>query len=312
MEETKQILLEWKKKFTQIDDFNTLNGPYRTNVIKAIENIHTLATLVKASQEKIKQNCKTYIEQNRKRLFLQYWLSTARKYLYNHLYNHGRLYESTTIHPNFEYEWLKAVQQETMDRYDASYENAKKLVFNAINEFGSPSQEELDKHKDIACDTDDWFGCWLCEKIEANWKKQLQDQVRNSNNIFVNKSLQEEFINYMLSENRFQISDEWVPPDIYGYDYKLGEIILTEGHYYIHNEIQRKGAFNENKTAVQNMKNLLEIINSSWNLYYERDLETKSEFKIFIYIWSFIDVFPYIIDLDLALCKKIEETFLTY
>ena len=312
MEETKQILIQWKKQYTQIDDFNTLNGPYRTNVVKAIQNIHELATVVKVNQETIRQNCKTYIQENRKRLFLQFWLSAGRKYLYNHLYNHGRLYESNTFHPNFEYEWFKAVQQESMDKYDTSYENAKKLVFSAIREFNSPSQEELDKHKDKPCDTDDWFGCWLCERIEDSWKKQLQAQVRNSNNIFVNKTIQEEFINYMLLENRFQISDEWIPPDIYGYDFKLREIILTEGHYYIHNEMQRTRVFNENKTAVQNMKNLLEIINSSWNLYYEQSLDKKTDFKIFIFIWSFIDVFPYIIDLDLALCRKIEETFLTY
>jgi len=124
----------------------------------------------------------------------------------------GQFYNPQFYNPQF-------YNSELFNNYDIDIQNAITLANNAVKRFDiklCDDEEILKIHRNKPCEGNAWY-CDLCDIQELNWKRKLQQNCKNTNNIFLNPVLQKEFIplwSAHIPEEEYAI---WEPIKEYGY-----------------------------------------------------------------------------------------------
>lgn len=102
---------------------------------------------------------------------------------------------------------------------DIDFRVAYDIVVSAISHMDYEYCDDpniLEIHKEKPCTGDGCF-CDLCETAADAWVKKIREDVGAINNIFLNPSLTDAFINTFMNASEFVVPNDWVP--IYGANY---------------------------------------------------------------------------------------------
>lgn len=282
MNEIQTNILQWRKMYNLITDFNKKTSLQYTNVIDTSTNIKQLANSIKSNISNIKTVINTYLVENRREIWLRYWIQGTSSLL-THKLNGYKYPSSYIIDPLFENEWSTVENTVFPETYNVLYSNALSIIDKVKSKSSLLDCDDpkiLAIHEGKECQTGRW-GCSMCEQISNKWNYKLINEALNTNNIFLNIKLQEEFIQY--AKNVITIPDSWEPPKNLA--------------------CSKTNTFKINATKIQNMR---EFIGSLYNWGLSYRLKTDSHYSTFISLWSYVDEIESVLDNDLEVFSKIE------
>jgi len=274
MDDIQSNINKWKKVYTTITEFDKKTSVQYTNVISTSNNIKDLATTIKSNIPTFKTIINQYLLDNRKEIWLRYWIQETSTLLIHKL-NGYRYHISYIVDPLFEKEWSTVENMVFPDTYNTLYRNAVAIIDTVKSKkslLDCDDQSILALHEGKECQRNSW-GCGICERMSYNWNQKLIKEALNTNNIFLNTKLQEEFIQY--AKNIITIPDSWEP---------------AKKHTC---SIQK--TYKNNATTIQNLR---ELIGSMYNWGLSHRLKTDSEYSTFISMWSYMDEITPVLDND--------------
>lgn len=305
----KHIIEKWLSLQTSIHEFHNPKSIYTHNVIEAIKRIRALGKFIEENEEGMQTWLQEYLQRNREEVFLRYWLETGNEYLLKYLEDKR---ENGHIHSRIT-EWASMFENAAFPTYDGSFDKAKTIVKTIIRRMDPDlcdDEETLAIHKDKQCVSNGWY-CDYCEDLEQSWKQKLIQQAKQSNNVFLNKSLHDNFIKEVLQSSIVhRIPNPWAFPKIYNGLYAFFEKpIETKEEMFEKAKKQRSVYQVQGKTPFQSCTELLSMLSmycTGWSIQLRA---TDSEWHVFRYMMNKLETLLYVIPLDLAKCKEIEEMF---
>jgi hypothetical protein len=301
-EKVSELIKEWKIKYTAIKDFENKESPYYNNVFRAIQCCRETATFLTETIPLLKQWVYNYLEHNRNQIWLRIWIKNATDSILLPLEDTRYI---TKLHHRFLLEWPGNIQYNS-ELYSIDYNEAKEKAIEITEKIDLDNcdiPEILSIHEGRACESNGWF-CWICDDMQIKWEKHLQTNIKKTKNIFINKSLQEDFINSC----EVNIPRTWYPPKLYGDNYSM---TYSKNEFYESALKSRREYSIISNTPVQSIKTVLLNVShySSSGWYLQWNTKTDTEINTFLALWSLLDVLPFCIDLDLKKCNEIMALF---
>jgi hypothetical protein len=277
MEEIKSTVLKWNTICNNIADFNRKGRPLYTNVLEVIKNIKEFTNDIKLNRDRFNSILNQYLSENRAEIWIQFWIEHAKK---DELHT---TYRPSPLNPSFEYEWTTYLVN-IDPKYDVSYENAQTMMnrmksLRDISNCDDPAILAI--HEGLECEGNGWF-CWHCDSMESKWDNKLLNELKSSNNVFLNPTLEKEFINY--AKDILVIPESWAPP--------------TE--YSCYNGPEYKDGW----TTIQCIKAIVES-DHYWSSLY--NIRRNSDYSIFISMWSYINTVTAVLDIIVYKCNTFLE-----
>jgi hypothetical protein len=264
MEEIKTTVLKWNGIYSKIENFNRKGNPLYTNVLEVIKNIKELANDITVCRDRFNVILNQYLSENRAEIWLRFYIENPKN-------------------PYFEQEWATYLAGRSVDpKYDISYENSQDMT-NRMKSLRSISycddSEILAVHEGRECEGNGWF-CWYCDDMESRWHNKLLNELKSSNNVFLNPVLQAEFVEY--AKGILGIPESWSPP--IEYTFYSGPV------------------YKDGWTRIQCMKEIVESI-YYWGSMYK--IKTTSDYSIFISVLSYINTVPPILEIIVNKCDSL-------
>lgn len=275
MDEVQAAVIQWRKSYEAILEFNTKTSQHYTNVTIARDRIRDLANSINTNIHSFKVTINQYLQDNRNEIWLRYWIQDTSESLLHKL-NGYRYLISFTVNPMFEQEWSAVENIIFPDSYDTLYKNALSILSavhskKSLLECDDPTIMAV--HEGKECQDNSW-GCGMCDRMSYTWNQKLIKEALNTNNIFLNTKLQEEFIQY--AKNVIVVPDSWEPVKKYTSPVQITHI--------------------PGGTAIQNLRELIGSM-YTWGLSYR--LNTRSHYSTFMSLWSYLDEIAPVLDNDL-------------
>jgi hypothetical protein len=238
-----------------------------------------------------------YLEKNRQYCWLKYGTDIISKYIAN-----PREYP---LPANVDKTWSLFFDKPLISA-DISFENALELDKHFNNKCKMSMCDDvaiLGIHEGKECSNNGWY-CDYCEDMSYAWEKKVEQERTSSKNIFLNPILRDKFIQEYMDTYTSAPAD-WEPPENYGYCYKDN---LTYNKYKITSIAEYSRAIREERqrylgkglTPVQYLQHFVQQITNSgtgYSILYSRGTR-KSDYEIFLILWTLIDVIYFMIDTD--------------
>lgn len=274
MEEIKTTVLKWNAIYNKIKEFNQKGSPLYTNVLEVIKNIKELVNDITVCRDRFNVILNQYLSENRAEVWLRFWIEHTKK-------------KPIPLNTSFEHEWATYLPLRSVDpKYDISYENAQSMT-NRMESLRSISNCDdptiLAIHEGRECEGNGWF-CWHCDDMESRWHDKLLNELKSSNNVFLNTVLESEFIEYAKGIVAILIPDSWTPP------------IESNSSPYVGPE------YKDGWTTIQCIREILHR-NYDWGPSY--NIYSKSEYSIFISVLSYINTVPPILEKIVNKCDSL-------
>jgi hypothetical protein len=306
MEHIKPLIETWNKYHKEVYAFQQVGGPWHNDVQHAIENIKAYSNFLKENYNTFNTWMMNYLEINRNKIFLRYWVEHGNAKVESILENRFSIH----LHPSFNTECSTYIPQVSFTR---AFEESSWAVahFDSSN---CDDPEILAIHESSqgvrkTCHGDGW-GCWDCEDMQYKWRDKLIKQVLEINNVFANKKLHQKFI----EETEINLPNTWMPPKIYE---KKNKYNYNEQNIYNKDEfcsyIKEKREKDYNKADLEDKKYVMTtrqfLDKMTWNIYCTWKVCEKYDdpYNIFISLWNLLDVLPFLLELEMDYLHRAEE-----
>ena len=277
MDEVCEILETWKKLVNQIHRFENSIHLFHKDNEPVIKDIRETGTYILEHIPLLKACCANYLEEHRSEIFLRFWL--------NHIYSYNKytitgesICNNKFLHPSYK-DWFRYFPKDDFEKARALAEEvgSKRDVEYADEEIKA-------HHKDKICGTWD-MGCDWCDDIEVMWHQKLY-KIFDTPNIFLNKSLHEDFI-----KTHKDLVIDCDPPKIY---------VGIHQEYTYEETLKYIDSFRKDY-SIEKMRDVMCYGDVGWKIYLS-DVYVANDYRIFCALWSYLDVLSYIITKDLEYC----------
>lgn len=219
----------------------------------------------------LKQWCEEYLEANRAKLRISFWLEHGWVVTKRSMANREFLFEASLLHRSFKQEWNE-ILEELGNPPEASFQNAVEAIGEAyeIHDIACCNVKEiLDKHEGKPCISNGWY-CDYCEDQEYAWRDLLKKRLEASGNVFLNKEAKEIFLKRAVEA--ISNHSTWEPPAS-------------------NPQIQRDTYATELKRAKEFVDYMIDFAKWRRNLFSHEG----NPFHMFVHTWCFVKQFESLI-----------------
>lgn len=288
-EEIQTILNKWNELYENIEHFNNEKSVYNKNWMYLIKSCRILSEYIYNNIDILKEWWNEYLKENRNELFIRFSL----KYISDRLLKgiDWRCYSTSAIKPEIIEQWAQIFPI-------SHYEEAKEIVKTTLSkkdEKFCDDPEILKIHEGKEHYGYNW-GCYYCDEVQDKWENKLYDSIKNSNNIFLNRTLQEDFI----QKNKTSIDiGEWIPIRVCDY------YDSVEEYHDLNKNTREELNKLSGKTQYQMSEKYFKECLYEWRVSYKIKFDTP--FNLFYTLWPFLENILYYVEKDLEFMKKIES-----
>lgn len=310
MIDIKPVLEEWHKLYKEVEAVSDKKSNVYRNVTEGVQRLRRCGNYILFNLPAIKEWCEDYLSANRKEVWLRFWLSHASEHFLDKV---DDTRYGTVLSPNFAEEWA-AVMTGWVDSsggFDVSIASLKSLM-NEMHEkmdvLFCDVPEIRAIHEGLECVSNGWY-CDYCDDTEFRWHRYLRTEIKKSRNIFLNREIQEEFVQGALADPDIVIPETWRPPVIFP-QRTLVEHTLN-WHHIRQSYTSRLGG-----TPIQYLSDVLEPVTSytdggwwfcsSGRLYFRAPTQL-TDFLNFFKIWPHLTTLAEIVAVDLKQVAVIEQ-----
>jgi hypothetical protein len=257
------ILFEWTRLYEEVFKCEDDESEYFQNTRYSIDACRDLAGFLIKNKVDIMDWSWEYLETHRKEAWVRWHLSRGYEYLYYLLRGPFSIQDPPEG-------WDEVVQD--ISGFKIGFRDAKAVVTGTLARIplsNCDDPEILLQHAGIPCEYNGWF-CWYCDVQECAWRNKLHKQIRENENVFLNKETNEKCLEWCLANlDAITVPEGWTPP--------------TPPHSAEIPQSPRRG-----QTAAQAMKSVRDRIrrysNTAW--HYAGFYKTDTDFDIFMMIWE--------------------------
>jgi hypothetical protein len=306
MESVRQFLLQYKsipRKKLQYDWHNNVhdNVEYSLKVMEFIEK----------NMEMLEESVESYLKMGRSSsYFLKDWLQYGMNVLSAHLRGH-----KDKLPDDVAETWKLFFDEDfpTFEGLTISFQATKRLVKernDMCSLYNCDDKDILEIHANKKCDC--WYMCSLCEEQEYAWKKIIEKRFSFSNNIFMDKSSQDAFIEKWVLKHSINDIHKWPPTKVYYEASHYQSRYMLNEKKEIHDfaemcalikKDRKKYKEIQGQTPIQCYESMSHDIQQFFNSIQVSD----SDFTIFMKLWNQLELVPIWLAYDKARCKEILE-----
>lgn len=305
----REIVNKWTELLNKILHIQLEHSPHYNNCVYAIKSADEFLSYAESVIPQLREWVFEYLDNNRQYCWLKYGIDTICNYIANP--------RESPLPADIDKTWALFFDKPSPvpNKYDISFESALALdkYFNRKRTMSMCDDKSiLEIHKDKECCNNGWY-CDYCEDMSYAWEKKVEKERTSSDNIFLNPTLREEFIQeYMHTHNNTAV--DWEPPGNYGYYYKDNLTynkckITCIAEYYKAITEERQRYLQKGLTPIQYLHHFVQQITNSgtgYSILYRYNMH-KSDYEIFVILWTLIDIIYFMIDADrkcIALFKE--------
>lgn len=286
-EELCSILEEWNSQIKIIQGFNAPNTFSYGNVNLCVDRFRNLADYLRTHLSTLREWMMTYLKENRKEIFLQFWMTHIQRWMKGHIHNIQR----ETLHPRAEEEWNR--------------------IFGSIFPFSIALQRVQDlqailpiekcddvviknMHKGKSCSNWDYY-CDLCEDQEYCWKSELERRIMNSQHPLLSGV----FNHYQKKDLLSALEETWEPPHMWGWSHDNKPIYdLDKYKQDIYFKTLKHQIHTSGLTPIQRLRPYYYTLlnRRGWHI---PQLSLKNPIDVFFELWNTLDITMYSIQIDL-------------
>jgi hypothetical protein len=286
----KDLFIEWERLLKNVSDFNEHSSAYFHNAPYALKKCKDLLDFMKKEAPGLRDWCNKFLEENRDELYVRFWLDCGWNHLNKHNKGTGNLRfppRSSDLHPEFLANWerIRSLMGVT-EQNDFQFALTQLMEAHRIHDFHFCSIPEiLAIHEGRPCDFNGMY-CWHCEDMEERWHRHLLNKLKETNHVFLNKSVKEEYLKKGIEAKLAPFG--WKPPSTSGnVRHESIEIGNTDG-----------------KTATQIMYSIVKF--ASWQIKIW-ELGRKNNYETFCEVWVFLESLESKVLVLESACKQVEE-----
>jgi hypothetical protein len=307
----RDIIDKWLDLQVELNSVRLEFSPHYKNITYCKDALQRLQEHIKMHR----QTLQTWLQENLKATKKEKWIKTGvdrgTEYVQDIL-NDNR--HGNSLPTDYDKSWPQFYTNTPFNGFDINIQTAITSAKNAAKRFDiiyCTDEEILNMHLDIPHQDNGWF-CDLCDTMELAWRDKLKTKCKDTNNIFLNTSLQKEFIS-LWAPHITEVPNEyetWEPMKEYGekYDRHNKNYIthMDELKQYMDERRDTSYKIESGKTPIQHVDNILYILQSTV-IGYDLGLRKGryTEYDLFMNLWSRLDCITYPMERDLEFMEKL-------
>jgi hypothetical protein len=288
-----EILGEWKRRFTDIHEFENEKGYYYYNARRVIAQFRELSAFLRKHEPALRSWMMEYLEKHRNEIFVKWWSHHVSEWAKDQV-DH---FPCKQLHPNTQMEWDRVFGKEKSTCFSLAYTVVKEARERRMMRFCDDKTilaiHEGNKH------TDNGFFCDLCDDQESLWANELIRRMEHSAHPLLNPS-RSRWI------GKFDLGD-WSPPKLFGTIYEEGgkSHDCYDFEKYKQHMVRSFLEHSRGSTPIQATKYFLShTVWHGWRIPYGNDF--KNEYNAFLLLWNCIDRIEPTITMGLPILQDIE------
>jgi hypothetical protein len=296
--ELESLIVQWGDHIKLINQVNRPNTIGCGDVNLCVERCKELCQFLQTNVPIMREWMMNYLHNNRKSIFVTFWMDHIHKWLKGHLDN----FQREVLHPQAEQQWDHVFG--TSYRFSLALQRARDL--HSIYDIHKCDDVViLDIHKGKE-HNGGGFVCDRCDDQEYKWHNELERRMLHSSHPLLSNKMHEYQKNHFLRE--WKEGDTWEPPHVWGWiGHKQPCGDLDQYKQYMATRYQPHMS-DMGKTPIQRLEPLINHIFSHRGLcipYYY----AKTPYECFIQLWNTLDLVIPSIQIYLPMLVELEVDY---